>query len=226
MSTKQTAARGFTLIELMIVVTIIAVIASIAIPNLLSSRAMANDRAVLSTLRTIATAQAQCRQSLPVDIDGDGQAEALSLQELAGAVTLRGSTETLLPPVLSPSLGQVDADGHVSKHGYLIALFLPDASGTGLCASDANLPNVDADLAESYWTCIAWPADRVSKIGATYFVNQMGEVLSCKNSGYSGKTATPPAGAALLGVAATQVNTSQLAVGSLGADGHIWTTVQ
>ncbi|GAB4149209.1 MAG: hypothetical protein Fur0037_17560 [Planctomycetota bacterium] len=226
MTDKPTAQSGFTLIELMIVVSIIAVIAGVAIPNLLSSRAMANDRAILSTLRTIATAQAQCRQGAHVDLDGDGQAEALTLQELAGSATLRGSASALRPPMLSASLGDIDADGHLNKHGYLLALFLPDASGTGLAATAANLASIDPDLSESYWSCVAWPADRVSKVGATYFVNQIGEILMCKNSGYMGKTAVPPAGAALIGVAASQVSTSQLAAGVVGADGHVWMPVQ
>jgi type IV pilus assembly protein PilA len=48
--------RGFSLIELLIVVAIILIIASIAIPNLLRSRMAANEASAVGSLRTINTA--------------------------------------------------------------------------------------------------------------------------------------------------------------------------
>ena len=57
--------KGFSLIELLIVVAIILIIAAIAIPNLLRSRIAANEASAVGSLRTLNTAEITYNTSYP-----------------------------------------------------------------------------------------------------------------------------------------------------------------
>src|ERR1044072_821674 len=57
--------KGFSLIELLIVVAIILIIAAIAIPNLLRARISANESSAVGNLRTINTAEVAYETSFP-----------------------------------------------------------------------------------------------------------------------------------------------------------------
>jgi type IV pilus assembly protein PilA len=80
---------GFTLIELMIVVAIIAIIAAIAIPKLLSARISANENAAIATLRSIAAGQQQFQASSAIATDADGGGEFAFFGELSGGTPMR-----------------------------------------------------------------------------------------------------------------------------------------
>src|ERR1019366_2959091 len=63
--------KGFSLIELLIVVAIILIIAAIAIPNLLRARIAANESSAAATIRTINTAEVSFITAYPASNYGN-----------------------------------------------------------------------------------------------------------------------------------------------------------
>jgi len=116
--------KGFTLIELMIVIAIIAVIAAIAIPGLLAAQRSSNERNASTSLKTITTAEADFRSN---DRDGNRAMDfwTADVYALFGMIGVSGSN-TAAPAdsatasnhvkLLEPSLA--GADGRTDQALY------------------------------------------------------------------------------------------------------------
>lgn len=117
--------QGFTLIELMIVVAIIAIIAAIAIPSLMRARIAANETSAVEGLRIISEAQIVFHvQAMRVD-PGTGAALYGSLSDLG----------TALPPFIDKVL----ESGTKSGYTYDIAV-IDDPPAYEATAEPASFP--------------------------------------------------------------------------------------
>lgn len=238
------ANRGMTLIEVMIVVLIIGVIGSVAVPNVMAARVKNNEAAAVSTMRTLRTSQTQFQQGVRADVDADGIGEFGLLRELSGAAPVRtsrngGSTGSLLmPALLASSFGQMNSDGEVVRAGYHFKVFLPGERGSALGErsltqlESSGPTSIDSDLCETNWSAYAWPADGEGMGDHTYFINQDGamtrsEIDARSRRGANGVVVSEAGGALAPGAAGDRSSMlGQVALDARGRDGRNWQRVR
>ncbi|MFZ0979045.1 MAG: prepilin-type N-terminal cleavage/methylation domain-containing protein [Candidatus Acidiferrales bacterium] len=167
MNKKQ---KGFSLIELLIVVAIILIIAAIAIPNLLRARMAANESSAVGSLRTINTANATF-------LSVYGHNFAPSLLTLGGAAPIAAPT-CLEANLIDQVLGGAAPN---NKSGYSF-VYNPGAVDPG----DAACGSVTT------YTVTATPLTYNGTGTRSFFTDQTGVIRGADDGGGLSSVADPP----------------------------------
>ena len=135
-------SKGFSLIELLIVVAIILIIAAIAIPNLLRSRIAANQASAVGSLRTLNTAEITYSSTY-----NSGFSATLTYLQPGTTQTPTASTAGLIDSVLASgsksgysftySAGSVDSAGRIDNYA-ITAVPINSSTGTNYYYTDQS----------------------------------------------------------------------------------------
>jgi len=124
--------KGFSLIELLIVVAIILIIAAIAIPNLLRARMAANESSAVASIRTINTAEITYNSTYPtVGFSGT----LLALGGAIGAACVPAQATACLIDAVLANNGIPAGSG---KSGYLFATGAGTKAGVSTSATPSR----------------------------------------------------------------------------------------
>jgi type IV pilus assembly protein PilA len=139
--------KGFSLIELLIVVAIILIIAAIAIPNLLRARMAANESAAASSIRTLNTAQVSYITAYPTV----GYAAALSNLAGGSPCTASSTSACLIDNNLATATAAPGKSGYIyldtgTASTYVVSAVPTTLNSTGtksFCSVEDAVVRVD-----------------------------------------------------------------------------------
>ena len=147
--------KGFSLIELLIVVVIIGIIAAIAIPNLLAARRSANEGSAVSAMRTLHGAQ----MTYQATIGGGNYAGTVGANDVTPLTDLK--TQNLIDSVL----------GSGTKSGYnFVGGRVASTTGTGATPAQfwfSSNPTVTSGVTQTGTRRFGIATDGVIKADAT-----------------------------------------------------------
>jgi type IV pilus assembly protein PilA len=149
--------RGFSLVELLIVVAIVLILAAIAIPNILRSKMSANQASAAASLRTMGTANAVYYSIYHLGYAG-------SLAQLGPTSAACATEGSACADLMDSTLSGVNPNTATpNKAGYRFNYYTPSATPT------VNAPN-------STWSAVAGPTAPGSTGASTFCVDQRGPV--------------------------------------------------
>jgi prepilin-type N-terminal cleavage/methylation domain-containing protein len=118
--------RGFSLIELLIVVAIILIIAAIAIPNLIRAKISANQASAVASLRTIVSAQFSYSSVYP----GIGYAPSLLALGTGAVNTTCPGASSAHACMVDEAITSANGAGGLPKSGYVFTSVGSTVAGT------------------------------------------------------------------------------------------------
>src|SRR5882672_2609499 len=210
--------KGFTLIELMIVIAIIAIIAAIAIPGLLSSQRASNERNSSTSLKTLTSAEADFRAN---DRDWNHvndfwTADVKGLYTMTSAAVSGATNSTIDPAIklIELSVASADSDGTKfsctenceltifavpsSKAGYWYQALAVDQAMSGSVeatykADTGGTPSMGSCHNTSKFGFMSFP-DSQSAGKYVYVVNENNTIFRSATSGSVKTSVTNPPG--------------------------------